>query len=141
MRQALPLFGMLRRGLLLAPITLLSAAAQSSTALSPAPVPAVSLPAGRVHLSSGIMAGRILFKGVPRMLPLPPDANVSGSTVLHAIIGRDGRVLTLEPISGPEVLRLPLMDAVRQWRYRPWLQDGVPVEVDTTITLHISFGR
>jgi outer membrane biosynthesis protein TonB len=99
-----------------------------------------ALPPGRVRVSSGVMAGQILSKAPIYVPPLPPDAKVSGGTVLHAVIGREGTVLELTPVSGPEILRGSVMDAVRQWRYKPYLLNGEPVEVDTTITIHIDFG-
>ncbi|MBB5061382.1 outer membrane biosynthesis protein TonB [Granulicella aggregans] len=96
---------------------------------------------GRVRVSSGVMAGQLLSRIEPIIPTLPLDAKVSGATVLRAVIGRDGRVLELTPISGPELLRGPVMGAVRQWRYRPFLIDGTPVEVETTVTLNIDFGH
>ena len=52
---------------------------------------------------------------------------------LHAIIGTDGSVKQLEAVSGPDVLIPSSKAAVGQWRYRPVLLNGEPVEVDTTI--------
>ncbi|MBB5061042.1 outer membrane biosynthesis protein TonB [Granulicella aggregans] len=96
---------------------------------------------GRVRVSSGVMAGRVLYRTEPIIPTLPVDAKVSGATVLSAVIGPDGTVLELMPISGPEFLRIPVADTVRQWRYKPFLIDGTPVEVETTITLNIDFGH
>jgi TonB family protein len=93
-----------------------------------------------VRVSGGVMAGAILTKSQP---VYPADAacqHVAGAIVLHAIVGTDGRVKSLEPISGPLVLRQPAMDAVKQWTYKPYLVNGEPVEVDTTITMNVQFG-
>lgn len=99
------------------------------------------LPAGRVHLSSGEMAGRLISKVEPVFPPgAAYDQHASGAVVLHAVIGRDGYVKELTAISGPEFERGPVMDAVRQWTYRPYVKDGEVMEVDTTIVMNIDFG-
>jgi protein TonB len=59
----------------------------------------------------------------------------SGTVVLHAIISRDGRINALEVVSGSPFFVQAALDAVRQWRYRPTMLNGEPVEVDTTITV------
>jgi len=55
--------------------------------------------------------------------------------ILHAIISRDGSITALDVVSGQPLLVKAALDAVRQWRYRPTLLNGEPVEVDTTITV------
>jgi TonB family protein len=64
--------------------------------------------------------------------------HVRGTVVVHAVIDRDGNVAQLEPISGPPELVNAAVEAARQWRYKPTILNGDPVEVDTTIT--IAFG-
>ena len=67
----------------------------------------------------------------------PPDAkaaHVQGTVVLHAIIGKDGKIKELQFVSGPPMLARAAMDAVKRWRYKPCLLKGEPVEVDTTIS-------
>ena len=91
------------------------------------------------RISGGVMAGQILTKVPPVYPPDAKDAKVSGSVVLHAIIGQDGTVQNLTVISGPEMLRASAIDAVRQWTYKPYILNGNPVEVDTTITINYSF--
>ena len=98
------------------------------------------LPSGRIRVSSGVMAGRILSKSNPTFAPFPAGTHFSGATVLAAVIGRDGSVVELKAIFGPEILRQQVMDSVWQWRYRPFLVNGEPVEVETTIHLNIDFG-
>jgi protein TonB len=58
-----------------------------------------------------------------------------GAVILHAIISRDGRITALDIVSGSPLLVTAALDAVRQWRYRPTLLNGDPVEVETTITV------
>jgi TonB family protein len=63
------------------------------------------------------------------------QAHVSGTVVLHCIIGKDGSVQALEYVSGPPLLMKSAMDAVRQWTYQPTLLNGEAVEVDTTVSV------
>ena len=65
-------------------------------------------------------------------------AGVSGSVVLHALVGKTGRVENLTVVSGPEMLRSAAMEAVRGWVYKPYLLNGEPREVDTTVTVNFS---
>ncbi len=67
-------------------------------------------------------------------------AHISGTVVLHAIIAKDGTIQELEFVSGPPMLVKSAMDAVKQWRYKPYLLNGDPVEVETTINVDFSFG-
>jgi len=82
------------------------------------------------------MAGNILTKVSPIYPPDAKAAHISGSVVLHAIIGKDGVVEKLDLVSGPSELVGSAMDAVRQWTYKPYLLNGQPTEVETTITIN-----
>jgi protein TonB len=72
----------------------------------------------------------------------PPDARaarVQGAVVLAAIIGQDGSVQSLRVVSSASpLLEKAALDAVKQWRYRPYLLNGNPVEVDTQITVNFT---
>ncbi|HZQ41777.1 MAG TPA: energy transducer TonB [Acidobacteriaceae bacterium] len=94
-----------------------------------------STPSGAVRISGGVMAGQL----ISRVDPVYPDTDAQGTVVLHAIIGPDGTVQQLSVISGPPPLVKAAVDAVRQWTYRPYLLNGDPVSVDTTVT--VSFKR
>jgi TonB family protein len=98
-------------------------------------------PPDRIYLSSGEAAGRILTKNQP---VFPPQAangqHESGAIVLHAIIAKDGTMKDLSVVAGPEFERQTVLDAVRQWTYKPYFVNGQPMEVETTITLNIDFG-
>ena len=63
-------------------------------------------------------------------------ANVQGQVKLHAIIARNGKIESLEVISGHPLLVQAALDAVRQWRYRPYYLNGQAVEVETFITVN-----
>lgn len=96
-------------------------------------------PSQPVRVSSGVMAGQLLHRVMPQYPEEAKRAHVSGSVVMHVIIGEDGTVKEITPVSGPQMLRKPYMDAMRQWVYRPYLLNGKPVPVDTTITLILDF--
>jgi protein TonB len=112
--------------------------------LGAAPTPVVKAappkPTGPAKISSGVMAGQILVKTQPVYPPIAKAAHVSGSVVLHAIISKTGAVEQLSVVSGPEMLRANAISAVQQWKYKPYLLNGEPTEVDTTITVNFTFG-
>jgi protein TonB len=94
-----------------------------------------SAPKKAVRISGGVMAGLILTKVQPAYPADAKAAGVSGAVVLHVIIGKDGTVENLQVISGPEMLQKSAIEAVTQWTYKPYLLNGEPVQVDTTVTV------
>ena len=107
---------------------------------APAPVVKVAPPKGPVRVSSGVVSGLAISQPHPIYPPIARAAHVSGAVVLHAIISKTGTVTNLQVISGPEMLRASALDAVRNWRYKPYLLNGEPTEVETTITVNFNFG-
>jgi len=106
---------------------------------APAPQsPAPATPSGAARISAGVMEGQILFKVNPVYPDIAKAAGVEGTVILHARIGADGGMEALEAISGPQMLMGAAIDAVRQWKYRPYLLNGQPTEVDTTIKVTFS---
>jgi protein TonB len=77
---------------------------------------------------------------VNRVEPVYPHiaavSNIQGQVKLHAIIARDGSIQSLNAISGHPLLVRAAMDAVQQWRYRPYILNGETVEVETFITVN-----
>jgi protein TonB len=65
----------------------------------------------------------------------PDDVRISGTVVLHAVISDRGLVESLSVVSGPAILQQAALEAVRQWTYRPYLLNGMPVEVETTVNV------
>ena len=82
--------------------------------------------------SQGLLVNRVL----PSYPPLARQARVQGTVVLHAVIGKDGTVQDLSVISGHPMLIQAALDAVKQWRYKPYLLNGEPVPVQTTINVN-----
>jgi TonB family protein len=88
-----------------------------------------------LKVSAEEMAGNVVHK-VPPIYPVEAKKEkIQGTVVLEAIIGKDGAVENLEAISGPKELQKSSLDAVRQWTYKPFLVNGDPVEVKTTINV------
>lgn len=71
----------------------------------------------------------------PVFPPLARQIRRSGKVELHAVIATDGSIQSLEVVSGDPLFIQSALDAVRQWRYRPTMLNGQPVEIDTFITV------
>jgi TonB family protein len=107
----------------------------------PPPPPTVSVDkkaAGPVRVSAGVAAGMIISKVDPIYPPEAKAAQVQGVAVLHAIISKTGEVEDVQIVSGPPMLLVSSIDAVRQWKYKPYLLNGEPIEVQTTININYS---
>ena len=79
--------------------------------------------------------GLLIQKIEPKYPPLALAARIWGQVLLKAIIGKDGEIKELQLVSGHPLLAPAAIEAVRQWRYRPYLLNGKPVEVETAITV------
>ena len=100
-----------------------------------------AVPAAATHIAATVLAGSIIAKATPIYPYWAKQNHISGSVLLHAIIGTDGRIKNLELIGSPdESLTDAAMTAVRNWIYKPYLLDGAPTEVDSTITVNFNFG-
>jgi protein TonB len=92
----------------------------------------------RVRVSQGVTACLVIHKVQPSYPPLARTARVQGAVQLAAIIGKDGTIQNLHVISGHPLLTQAALDAVKQWRYKPYILNGEPVEVDTQITVNFT---
>ena len=101
----------------------------------PAQTPAVPRPAPqRIRVGGLVEAAKLIKAPAPDYPASDQKQGIEGTVVLQAVIGSTGEILELSPNSGPDpALIKSAMDAVRQWRYKPTLLDGAPVEVATTI--------
>jgi periplasmic protein TonB len=88
-----------------------------------------------LNVPSGVIAGNLLAKTVPQYPAIAKAAHIQGVVVLQATISKSGSIQNLRVISGPPMLQQAAMDAVRSWRYKPYLLNGEPVEVETTINV------
>jgi len=85
---------------------------------------------------SEVMEGNLIHRIEPQYPPIAKQIRLEGSVILKAIISREGNIARLEVASGPGVLALAAKEAVGQWKYRPYLLNGEPIEVETEITVN-----
>ena len=95
----------------------------------------------KVRISSGVAQGLLIREIKPSYPTLAVQARVQGSVLLQAVIAKDGTVHDLRVVSGHPLLVKAALDAVRQWRYKPYLLNGQPVEVDTQIVVNFTLNR
>ena len=94
----------------------------------------------KVNISGGVAQGMLLSKTVPLYPAIAKAARVSGTVVLQATISKTGTIENLRVISGPAMLQQNALEAVKSWRYRPYLLNGDPVEVETTVNVVFTLG-
>jgi protein TonB len=80
-----------------------------------------------------VVAGLLIQKTIPVYPPIAKAMRLEGTVVLQATISKAGTIENLHVIGGPGPLQQAALDAVRTWRYRPYLLNGEPVEVETTV--------
>jgi protein TonB len=83
----------------------------------------------------------VIYKVLPVYPPIAKVAGVGGTVVLAAVISKQGTIENLRVVSGPPMLQQAARDAVSAWRYRPFLLNGEPVAVETTVNVVFSLGR
>jgi len=92
----------------------------------------------RVRTSESIMQGLTITKAAPVYPPLARQAQVQGSVILKVQISKSGDVVNIQLVSGHPLLAPAAIDAVKQWKYKPYLLNGNPVEVETQVTLNFT---
>jgi len=104
---------------------------------TPVAVPKVAAPT-RVRVSQGVTEGMVLRRVQPNYPPLARQARIQGDVILQAEISKEGAIENLRVISGHPMLAPAAIDAVKQWRYKPYFLNGEPVAVETQITVKFS---
>ena len=104
----------------------------ATTAAAPKFVPVVPQ---RVRISQGVTRGLLIHRVEPTYPKLAKTARVQGDVILKAVINQNGEIQDLQLVSGHPMLVPDAIAAVKQWRYKPYLLNGQPVEVETTITV------
>jgi protein TonB len=84
------------------------------------------------------MQGMLIDKVIPAYPAIARATHMSGVVVLQATISRTGTIENLRVMRGPAMLRQAALDAVKQWRYRPYLLNGQPVEVETAVEVNFT---
>ena len=109
-------------------------------AASPAQLPTSEHPK-RVRVSEKV-SQTLLIKSVnPRYPAGALSARIQGSVILQAIISREGDVTEVKLVSGHPMLVPSAIDAVKRWKYKPYLLNGEPVEVETQVTVNYELYR
>jgi TonB family protein len=124
-------------------------AGNTTVSVTGAPVAAAPVPqpfkvspkpsSGPERVSAGVLAGNLISRPDPVYPEEAKAAHVEGAVILRAVISKDGSIKTLTYISGPPQLVVSAIDAVEKWKYKPYLLNGEPTEVVTTITVNYSF--
>jgi len=104
---------------------------------TPVAVPKVATPQ-RVRVSQGVTQGLLVRKIQPNYPPLARQARIQGQVLLRAQISKTGDIENLQLISGHPMLAPAAIEAVKQWKYKPYILNGEPVEVDTEIMVNFT---
>jgi periplasmic protein TonB len=104
---------------------------------APMPVPKVAAPQ-KIKVSQGVAQGNLIHEVKPSYPPIAKAARVQGQVVLQATISKNGQIENLRVVSGHPMLVQSALDAVKQWRYKPYMLNGDPVEVETQITVNFT---
>ena len=102
----------------------------------PAPPPTI-----RQFQTSSMLQGSLVHRVEPGYPPMARNARVQGSVVLEAIIDKEGTIKNLRLISAHPLLVPAAVEAVRQWRYRPYVLNGEAIEVETQIRVNFILGN
>jgi protein TonB len=83
-----------------------------------------------------MVEGLLVLKTLPLYPPIARASRTEGTVVLAATISKTGTIENLRVVSGSAMLQQAALDAVKTWRYRPYLLNGEPVEVETTVNVN-----
>jgi len=115
------------------------------TAAQPAPAPLAAPPVmdasgnvQQIRVGGNLQQTKLISQPRPVYPPLAKQARIQGAVVLEAVISKQGGVENLRVISGHPLLIQAALDAVKQWKYKPTLLNGEPVEVVTTVTVNFN---
>ena len=94
-----------------------------------------------MRVSMGVSEGLLLERMNPSYPEIARRLHIGGTIALGATISKSGRIEDLRVLSGHPLLREAAIEAVKNWRYRPYLLNGQPVEVETTIEIHFTLAQ
>ena len=125
---------LLRLTLCLLVLCMSCAALDQESKSEPTPPPKQDLPK-RVRVSEGVMRTLLIKKVQPKYPEEARKKHVEGTVVMKTIISRDGDVQELTVVSGDPLLVPAALEAAKQWKYKPYLLNGEPVEIATQIMM------
>jgi protein TonB len=108
---------------------------QAATTTNNAPVGSKDRP---IRISAGVLSANLVHKEEPVYPEEARADKVTGVIVMAVAVDDQGKVANLSVVSGPELLRAAALTSARQWKYRPYLLNGRPVFVLSTITINFS---
>jgi len=88
-----------------------------------------------VPISAGLATGMLIHKTTPVYPKFAQEAHITGSVVMKATITKQGTIEGIQVLNGPKILAPAAVDAVKTWKYRPYMLDGQPVAVETNVTV------
>jgi TonB family protein len=119
------------------PTLTLSASNNSNAALASIVSTSAAKPAlGSIRISQGISQGLVIKKVAPVYSATALQLRKEGTVELRATISKDGAVTSVQVLKGDLLLAKSAVDAVKQWKYRPYLLNGQPVEIQTQIMVN-----
>jgi protein TonB len=107
----------------------------------PKAAPPPPKPVGPQRIGGDVQASKVLSQVKPVYPPLAKMARQQGTVKMEATISKEGTIEDLKVVSGPPLLIPAALEAVKQWRYKPTLLNGEPVEVLTTIDVNFSLSN
>ncbi len=89
----------------------------------------------KISVSAGVIQGNKLGGMTPQYPAIAKEQKIEGTVVLQVAISTEGVVEEVTPVSGPPALRDAAVEAVKTWRYKPYLLNGNPVEVESQVNV------
>jgi protein TonB len=125
--------------------SMIGMAAPNATAppanLVPTASPSLRPTLSTVNVSQGVSAGLLIKKVAPSYPPNALRMQVEGNVDLIATISKEGKISNIKVVSGDGQLTKAAVDAVKQWKYKPYLLNGEPVEIQTQVTVKFKLPR
>jgi protein TonB len=90
----------------------------------------------RLRISRGVSQGVLIHKVQPEYPASAKAKHIEGDVIVRLVVDKAGKVIEVSRLKGDEELAGAAMDAVRQWKFRPYLLNGEPIEIETTATLN-----
>jgi periplasmic protein TonB len=97
-----------------------------------------AVPPTQIRVGGNVQSTKLISQPMPVYPPLAKQARIQGTVRFEAVIGADGRIVSLNLVSGHPLLVEAAQEAVRQWVYQPTLLNGVPTQVITQIDVNFT---
>jgi len=118
------------------PLTVASAGDTGLSGLVASPASGTQPVLARIKVSQGVSQGLLIKRVQPKYPSNALAARAQGAVQIEATVNKEGKVVNPKVLSGDPMLAAAALEAVRQWRYKPYYLDGEPVEIQTQITIN-----